>query len=78
MRDREFYQSKLVREGKSNFFASKEKGRGWPNAASALTAKEEEILWTGKHLSDSSPRVLSQTMWWVLTQHFGMGGRQEP
>jgi len=40
-------------------------------------AEEEEMLWTEKSLGNLSPRVLSQTMWWVLTRHFGLRGRQE-
>ena len=63
-------------EGKVKHLRRQGKGKR-PNAASALTAEEEEILWTIKNLGDSSPRVLSQTMWWVLTQHFGLRGRQE-
>ena len=48
-----------------------------PNAANALTAEEEEVLWSEKRLGNSTPRILSQTMWWMLTQHFGLRGRQE-
>ena len=33
------------------------------------------MLWNEQSLGDSSPRVLSQTMWWILTQYFDM--RQE-
>lgn len=63
-------------EGKVKHLSWQGKGKR-PYAASALTAKEEEILWTAKNLSNSSPRVLSQTMWWLFTQHFGLRGRQE-
>ena len=35
------------------------------------------MLWESEKLGDHSPRVLSQTMWWILTQHFGLRGRQE-
>ena len=35
------------------------------------------MLWNEKSLGDCSPRVLSQTMWWILTQDFGLRGRQE-
>ena len=35
------------------------------------------MLWREQSLGDSSPRVLSQTMWWIITQHFGLTGRQE-
>ena len=59
-RDREFYQSKLVLEGKVKHL--RQPGKGTPNAASALTSKEEEILWTARTLGDSSPGVTSQTM----------------
>ena len=76
IRDREFHQSKLVLEGKVKCLRQQGKGKR-PNAANALTAEEEEMLWSEQSLSDSSPRVLSQTMWWILTQHFGMRGRQE-
>ena len=41
------------------------------------SCSEEEILWTTENLGDSSPRILSQTKRWVLTQHFGLRGRQE-
>ena len=66
IRDCEFYQSMLVLEGIVKHLRQQGKGKR-PNAASTLTAEEEEILWTTKNLSNSSPRVLSQTMWWVLT-----------
>ena len=36
-----------------------------------------KMLWSEQSLGDCSPRVLSQTMWWILTQHFGLRGRQE-
>ena len=35
------------------------------------------MLWSKQSLGNYSPRVLSQTMWWVLTQHFGLRERQE-
>ena len=76
IRDRDFHQSKLVLEGKVKCLRQQGKGKR-PNAANALTAEEEEILWSEQSLGDSSPRVLAQTMWWILTQHFGMRGRQE-
>ena len=77
IRDRDVYQSKLVLEGKVKHLRQQGKGKR-PNEVNALTAKEEEMLqWTEKSLGNSSPRVLSQTMWWVLTQHFGLRGHQE-
>lgn len=76
IRDREFHQSKLVLEGKVKHLRQQGKGKR-PNAANALTTAEEEMLWTQQSLGNSSPKVLSQTMWWILTQHFGFRGRQE-
>nr|XP_058973680.1 uncharacterized protein KIAA1958-like [Pocillopora verrucosa] len=76
IRDREFHQSKLVLEGKVKCLRQQGKGKR-PNAANALTAEEEKMLWSEQSLGDCSPRVLSQTMWWILTQHFGLRGRQE-
>nr|XP_058942216.1 uncharacterized protein LOC131770516 [Pocillopora verrucosa] len=74
IRDREIHQSKLVLEGKVKCQQGKGKR---PNAANALTAEEEKMLWSEQSLGDFIPRVLSQTMWWILTQHFGLRGRQE-
>ena len=76
IRDREFHQSKLVLEGKVKCLRQQGKGKR-PNAANALTAEEEKMLWSEQSLGDCSPRVLSQTMWWILTQHFGLRGRQK-
>jgi len=65
-----------VLEGKIKHLRQQGKGKR-PNTVNALTPEEEEMLWTEKSLGNSSPRVLSQTMWWILTQHFGLRGRQE-
>ena len=67
IRDHEFYHSKLVLEGKVKHLHQQGK-RKRRKVASALTSEEEEILWTAKTLSDSSPGVLSQTMWWKATE----------
>ena len=69
IRDREFRESKLVLEGKVKCLRQQGKGKR-PNAA--LTTEEEEMLWSKQSLGNCSPRVLSQTMWWILTQHFGL------
>ena len=76
IRDREFHQLKLVLEGKVKCLRQQGKGKR-PNATSALKAEEEEMLWSKQSLGNCSPRVLSQTMWWILTQHFGLRRRQE-
>ena len=65
-----------VGEGKVKHLRQQGKGKR-PSGANALSAEEDEMLWTEKSLGNSTPRVLSQTMWWVLTQHFGLRGHQE-
>ena len=76
IRDREFSESKKVLEGKARQLRQQGKGKR-PNKARALTENEEETLWEAGTLGTSSPQVLSQTAWWLLTQYFGLRGRQE-
>jgi len=52
IRDRKFYQSKLVLEGKVKDLHQQGKGKRH-NAVNALTAKEEEMLQTKKSLGNS-------------------------
>ena len=54
IRDREFHQSKLVLEGKVKCLRQQGKGKR-PNAANALTAEEEKMLWSEQSLGDCSP-----------------------
>ena len=39
--------------------------------------KEEEVLWKENKFRSTTPEALVNTMWWLLTQHFGLRGRQE-
>ena len=39
--------------------------------------KEEEVLWKESKFGSTTPEALVNTMWWLLTQHFGLRGRQE-
>lgn len=76
IRDREFTTSKQVLEGKAKLL--RESGRGKrPNKARQLSQEEEEILWEKEKLGSKTPETLVQTMWWLLTQYFGLRGRQE-
>ena len=75
-KDRQFHQSKQVLEGKAKSLRQEGKGKQ-PNASNALSIPEEETLWEHGKLNSSSPRVLCQTMWWILTQHFGLRGREQ-
>ena len=76
IKDREFLSSRKVLEGKARKL--REGGRGKRASRSkSLTNKEEESLWKSGHLGSRNPRALINSMWWLLTQHFGLRGRQE-
>ena len=76
IRDREFSSSKLVLEGKARLLRQDGRGKR-PNKARQLTQQEEEVLWEGNKLGCTNPESLIHSMWWLLTQHFGLRGRQE-
>lgn len=76
IKDCQFQQSKKVLEGQAKLLRQEEKGKR-PDASSTLSIPEEEALWENGKLGSSSPQVLCHTMWWILTQHFGLRGRQE-
>lgn len=42
-----------------------------------LTREEEEALWESGQLGNASPQSLLNTMWWLLSQNFGLRGCQE-
>ena len=48
-----------------------------PSKTNSLTREEEKILWQTGQLGDRTPRSIISTLWWQLTQHFGLRGRQE-
>ena len=76
IRDKEFKSSKQVLEGKARLLRQQGKGKR-PNKSRSLTTTEENELWEKKKLGKGSPQVLVQTVWWLLTQYFGLRGRQE-
>ena len=76
LRDSEFTNSRKVLEGKARNLRELRKGKR-PNRSKSLTKEEEEILWEHGQLGGKSPRSLINTMWWLMTQHFGLRGRQE-
>ena len=76
IRDREFKSSKQVLEGKARLLRQQGKGKR-PNKARSLTTTEENELWEKKKLGKGSPQAVVQTIWWLLTQYFGLRGRQE-
>ena len=76
LRDNEFLNSKKVLEGKAKNLRRDGLGKQ-ANKAKSLTEEEEKILWKSCQLGGENPRSLANTMWWLLTQHFGLRGRQE-
>ena len=75
-KDREFHSSKQFLEGKAKLLRQAGCGKR-PNKARNLTKEEEELLWKENKLGSTTPEALVNTMWWLLTQHFGLRGRQE-
>ena len=76
LRDHEFAELKQVLEGKAKQLRQEGKGKR-PQISRSLTTNEETQLWEQKKLGNHSPQVLTQTVWWLLTRHFGLRGRQE-
>ena len=66
--------SRSVLEGKARFLREKGMGKK-PNKAVSITEEEEETLWSCGQLCSSSPQSIINTLWWKLTQHFGLRGR---
>ncbi|KAK3754516.1 hypothetical protein QZH41_006878 [Actinostola sp. cb2023] len=75
-RDQEFTSSKEVREGKAKQLRLAGRGKR-PNKARGLTTEEEEILWISRKFGTTDPESLISSVWWLLTQYFGLRGRQE-
>ena len=75
-KDIEFSNSRKVLEGKARLLRQEGFGKR-PNAAKALTSQDEELLWSKGVLGSHSPQSLIQTMWFLLTQHFGLRCCQE-
>ena len=76
IRCREFHSSKQVLEGKARQLRQSGMGKR-PNKARSLTEEEEEVLWKAGKFGATTPEALTCTMWWLLTQFFGLRGRQE-
>ena len=74
--DREFSSSKQVLDGKAKQLCLAGRGKR-PNKARQLSVEEEEILWKSEKLGGKTSESLIQTLWWLLTQQFGLCGRQE-
>jgi len=75
-KDREFVNSRKILEGKARFLREQGYGKRL-RASKALTTEDEELLWSKGLLGSQSPKSLITTMWFLLTQHFGLRGCQE-
>ena len=73
VREREFTSSKQVLEGKTKQLRLASHGK-CPNKSRQVTNEEEEELWENRNLGSGNPETLINTMWWLLTQHFGLRG----
>ena len=74
--DREFSSSKQVVDRKAKQLRLAGHGK-CPNKARQLSEEEEEILWKSEKLGGKTSESHIHTMWWLLTQQFGLHGRQE-
>ena len=63
-------------EGKARLLCQKGLGKK-PKKTNSLTRQEEDILWECGQLGDITPKNIIATLWWQLTQHFRLRGRQE-
>jgi len=75
-KDRKFHSSKQVLKGKAKLLRQTGRGKR-PNKARNLTKEEEEVLWKERKFGSTTQKALVKTMWWILTQHFGLRGGQE-
>ena len=74
-KSREFASSKACLEGKARVL--RESGMGTrPNRAHSLTVEEEKVLWSCGQLGTTTPRALVNSVWWLLTQHLGLRGKE--
>jgi len=73
VRNTEFLSSRKVLERKARKLCELGMGKR-PHKAQSLTKEEEEILWKNGQLGDEAPQSLINTVWWLLTMHFGLRG----
>ena len=76
LNSRLFKGSRDVLEGKARLLREKGLSKK-PNKTNSLTRQEEDILWECGQLGDKTHKSIIATLWWQLTQHFGLRGRQE-
>ena len=69
---REFLNSRKVLDDKNKKPRKQGKGKR-PNRSK----EEKKVLWQNGQLGGDTPQALLNTMWWLLTWHFDLRGRQE-
>ena len=77
LKDVEFKGSHDVIEGRARFLREKLGMGRKPNRARSLNVLDEKDLWTSEQLGGRNARSLTNTMWFLFTQHFGLRGRQQ-
>ena len=65
-----------VLDGKARKLRQQGKGKR-ANRSRSLTKEEQEVLRQNGQLGGGTPRALFNTLWWLLTEYFGLRGRQE-
>ena len=76
IRDIEFTSSREKLKAARKMLKKEGKGNK-SNASEALENSDIEKMWATGVLGDSSPEVLQNTVWFLLTVHMGMRGRDE-
>ena len=71
-----FKGSNKVLEGRAKDLRDKGMGNRL-NRSLPLTTQEEEILWQCGQLGHENAQSLINSLWWLMTQHFGLRRRQE-
>ena len=71
LNDDVFKKSNTVLEGKARELRDKGMSHR-PNKALAISNREEEIVWKSGQLGSETPQAIINTLWFYLTQHFGL------
>ena len=75
--DSQFEQVRQALEARSNKELKKDGKGNKPKAAEAITDEEVNILYDEQLLGISNAEALLNTMWFMNTKHFGLGGCDE-
>ena len=70
-----FLGSRDVLKGRANYNREKLGMGRKPNRSRSLSLEDEVVLWNSKQLDSHTSKSLINTVWFLLTQHFGMRGR---